>query len=64
MKAPDALIGEMNKAVIVLAELPAGHAQLQMFLVRDASMRSWAKKQRFDKVQGVIEAMLKGLHEG
>jgi hypothetical protein len=61
MAAADELVERLEVGVDVLAGLAPGDAQLQMFAVRYASVQLWARRGRFDKATGAVDAMLKGL---
>jgi hypothetical protein len=59
--AADDLMDRFDQGTEALASLPAGHSELQLFETRYASVQIWARKGRFDKAAGVIDAMLKAL---
>jgi hypothetical protein len=61
MAAADDLMERFDHGVEALASLPDGHPELRLFGTRYASVQIWARKGRFDKVFGVIDAMLRGL---
>jgi hypothetical protein len=59
--AADELMERCDQGIEALASLPAGHSELQLFEARYASVQIWARKGRFIKAAGVIDAMLRGL---
>jgi hypothetical protein len=60
MGAADDLMERSDQGAEALAHLPAGQPELQLFEMRYASVQIWARKGRFDKAAGVIDAMLRG----
>jgi hypothetical protein len=61
MAAADELLERLEAGTDAMAGLAPGDTQLQMFAVRYASVQVWVRRGRFDKVQAVIDAMLRGL---
>jgi hypothetical protein len=59
--APDDLVERLQLGVQTLAGLPKGHDQLQFVEAHYASVCIWARRGKFGKAVGVIDAMLKGL---
>jgi hypothetical protein len=61
MAAPDDLVERLDQAISVLIDLPQGDDAMQKVEVWYSSVQLWARRGRFDKAAGVIDAMLRGL---
>jgi hypothetical protein len=61
MAAADELMERFDQGIEALASLPAGHSEVRLLGTRYASVQIWARKGRFAKASGVIDAMLRGL---
>jgi hypothetical protein len=69
MAAPDELVERLHASAELLAGLqgPAGQldaaaaGQLQLLQVHYATVQLWARRGKYEKAAGVIDAMLRGL---
>jgi predicted TIM-barrel fold metal-dependent hydrolase len=61
MAAPDELLERLDQAMGALIDLPQDNDVMQKFEARYSSVQAWARRGRFDKAAGVIDAMMRGL---
>jgi hypothetical protein len=61
MTAPDELLERLDQAMSALIDSSQGDDVMQKVRARYSSVQAWARRGRFDKAAGMIDAMLRGL---
>jgi lipopolysaccharide biosynthesis regulator YciM len=61
MTAPDELVERLDQAMSGLIDLLQGNDVMQKLEARYSLVQLWARRGRFDKAAGVIDAMLRRL---
>jgi hypothetical protein len=61
MAAQDELVERLDQAMSALINMPQGNDVMRKVEARYSSVQLWARRGRYEKVAGVIDAMLRGL---